>query len=162
MRINNELSIHENLVAILNAVSDVTFSANDVVFSDPAELPESDQSWESALPNSVITITGVEASGYTGEITRQYRRVPLDAPVAGAPTEYVVADGYPISEMLTTIIADRGWHADCEFTITTTSTDGEGTFAGTVGDTGTVTVTANSGDYLYIGAIDISITFGLF
>ncbi len=152
MRIDATKSVVQNLIDIVNAVSTRQFQPGDLFFSDPAVKAGSNQTYQSTAPNSTIVISGVTERGYSGTVTRDYRRVPLDAPVGGALPEYTIPQGSNMAALFAIVAADLKWHPATTYTATPAYTSG----FGATGATGTVTFTAESTDRLHIGSKQIN------
>lgn len=152
MKIDSTKSVVANLIAAINASATKIFAVGDVTFGNPAVKVGSDQTASNAGVNSTIGITGVQERGFRGTITRDYRRVPLDAPVGGALQLYTVPEGTTVAQLLAIVAADRKIHPALTYTVSPAFPSG----LGAAGTTGTITFNANAIDPLHVGSVTVN------
>lgn len=156
MLIDNTKSVTANILALVNAVSSKVFSEGDVTFGTPSVKAGTDQTMANNGVNSVISITGVPARGYRGTSSRDYRRIPLNAPVGGPPAEFNVPVGTTLAGLFAMVAAERRWHPGLQYTASPSPTGS----LGPSGTTGTIVFTAHPNDPLHIGQETISYRVG--
>lgn len=152
MKIDSTKSITANLIAAVNASATKNFVVGDVTFSSPSVKVGTDQTADNNGVNSTISITGVEERGFRGTIVRDYRRVPLDAPVGGAMQLYLIPEGSSVAQLYALVAADRKLHPSLTYTYSPVFPNG----LGAVGASGTITFSANPTDPLHIGSLSIN------
>lgn len=152
MNINPSLTPAQNLLVALNAASSKTILEGDLGLSVPSPKSGADQSYENTGPNTVLTITGIEEKGFKGSTTRDYRRVPLDAPVGGALQEYTLPVNSTVADLYAAVSIDRNWHPSLTYT-TNPVVSGS---LGPAGATGTIVFIADPADVLHIGEASIN------
>lgn len=95
----------EALLALLNTANTKTYTASQVTFGNPSNIVEA----EEGQPNTHITVTGVEAQGYTGSKELSYIRLDLTKQFEGHPLEsFGPAEGGTLAEVLADIKTQTG------------------------------------------------------
>lgn len=95
----------EALLALLNSANSKAYTLEQITFGAPADIVEAGV----GEPNTTVTVTGVEAKGYTGSKVLSYKRLDLTTQFEGHTLEsYGPAENGTLAEVLADIKAQTG------------------------------------------------------
>ncbi|MND14881.1 hypothetical protein D3C81_498290 [compost metagenome] len=138
MKINLTISPLANLLALVNQHNGTLLSEERVTAS-PAQDPTGETS-----DNTEVTLTGIPGHGYIGSLTYTYDRATLASQEIPTPASVDVSTGEDVAVILTRVCAALRIIEEAvdfsDLNIPVDATDG------------TVTVTPQEGNLLYIGA----------
>lgn len=149
MEINLAKTAQDNLFDLINTTNAVILNDSDITLGVPSAWEDP----EGTNPrNTELTLTAVENSEFTGEVTIHYTRLDLDTLRDGATLEFTNTPSATIEDLRAAIATQLGVVADeIEFDVAEVPDvpDGE--------DSATVNVSPVADSLLYIGTAAITI-----